>query len=78
MWATQPQFTKAQLNSIKTPTCIVDGDRDEGIKRENTEFMAEQIPNAGLLIQPNVSHFSFIQDPERFNNDLRLFLRQSI
>lgn len=78
MWATQPQFTKAQLNSIKTPTLIVDGDRDEGIKRENTEFIAEQIPNAGLLIQPNVSHFSFIQDPERFNNDLRLFLRQTL
>ncbi len=77
MWETQPQFTKAQLNSIKTPTWIVDGDHDEGIKRENTEFMADQIPNAGLLIQPNVSHFSFIQDPERFNNDLRLFLRQS-
>lgn len=76
MWETQPDFTKAQLNSIKVPTWIVDGDRDEGIKRENTEFMADSIPNSGLLIQPQVSHFSFIQDPEQFNHDVLHFLQQ--
>jgi hypothetical protein len=27
-------------------------DHDEAIKRENTEFMAASIPDAGLLIQP--------------------------
>lgn len=77
MWKSQPDFTKAQLNSIKTPTWIVDGDRDEGIKRENTEFMADQIPNSGLLIQPQVSHFSFIQDPEQFNRDVLHFLQKT-
>ncbi|HEV2523882.1 MAG TPA: alpha/beta hydrolase [Gammaproteobacteria bacterium] len=74
MWATQPNFTKAQLNSITVPTWIVDGDHDEGIKRDNTEFMAANIPNAGLLIQPSVSHFSFLQNPQQFNNDLLDFL----
>lgn len=77
MWGSQPDFTKAQLNTIKTPTWIVDGDRDEGIKRENTEFMADNIPNSGLLIQPQVSHFSFIQDPEQFNRDILHFLQQT-
>ena len=74
MWATQPNFTKAELNSITTPTWIVDGDHDEGIKRENTEFMAAAIPHAGLLLQPQVSHFSFLQDPEQFNSDVLHFL----
>lgn len=74
MWQTQPNYTKQELNSIKIPTWIVDGDHDEGIKRENTEFMADNIPNAGLLIQPNVSHFSFLQDPTLFNNDVLSFL----
>ena len=74
MSETQPNITKAQLNSIKIPTWIVAGDRDEGIKRENTEFMAEQIPNAGLLILPQVSHFAFLQDPEQFNHELLNFL----
>ena len=74
MWATQPNFTKAQLGAIKTPTWIVDADHDEAIKRENTEFMAAHIPGAGLLIQPEVSHFSFLQDPEQFTGDLLHFL----
>ncbi len=74
MWATQPNFTAEQLNRIHVPIWIVDGDHDEAIKRENTEFMASQIPAAGLLIQPCVSHFSFLQDAEQFNTDLLHFL----
>jgi pimeloyl-ACP methyl ester carboxylesterase len=74
MWATQPHFTADQLRHISVPTWIVDGDHDEAIKRENTEFMAAQIPNAGLLLQPQVSHFSFLQDPQQFNRDVLHFL----
>src|SRR5262245_16063049 len=74
MWETQPNFTKADLAGIKTPTWIVDADHDEAIKRENTEFMAAQIPGAGLLLQAEVSHFSFLQDPQEFNNDVLHFL----
>ena len=75
MWATEPNFTEKQLKSITTPIWIVDGDHEEGIKRENTEYMAAVIPNAGLLIQPQTSHFSFLQDPEQFNNDILHFLK---
>ena len=51
MQATQPNFTAEELRSIKVPTWIVDGDHEEAIKRENTLFMADQIPNSGLLLQ---------------------------
>jgi len=74
MWETQPNFTKEQLNAVKVPTWIVDADHDEAIKRDNTEFMAAQIPGAGLLLQPRVSHFSFIQDPQQFNENVLHFL----
>jgi len=74
MWATQPNWTAAQLATIRVPVWIVDGDHDEAIKRENTLFMADHIPNAGLLVQPGVSHFSFLQDPQQFNADLLHFL----
>jgi pimeloyl-ACP methyl ester carboxylesterase len=77
MWATQPTFTKEELSSIKVPVWVVDADHDEAIKREDTEFMAASIPNSGLLIQPWVSHFSFLQDPEQFNNDVLHFLEKS-
>jgi pimeloyl-ACP methyl ester carboxylesterase len=76
MWATQPNFTEAQLRGITTPTWIVDADHDEAIKRENTEYMAKMIPNSGLLLQPEVSHFSFLQDPQQFTNDVLHFLQR--
>jgi pimeloyl-ACP methyl ester carboxylesterase len=74
MWATQPNWTAADLHTITVPTWIVDADHDEAIKRSNTEFIAANIPNSGLLLQPQVSHFSFLQDPEQFTNDVRHFL----
>ena len=74
MWESQPKWSASDLAAIKVPTWIVDGDHDEAIKRENTEFMAANIPDAGLLIQPEVSHFSFLQDPEQFSDDVLHFL----
>jgi pimeloyl-ACP methyl ester carboxylesterase len=75
MWETQPNWAAADLRRIAVPTWIVDADHDEAIKRENTEFMAANIPNAGLLLQPEVSHFSFIQDPEQFTANVLHFLQ---
>ncbi len=74
MWQSQPNWTADQLRTITAPTGIVDGDHDEAIKRENTEFIAAHIPNAGLLLQPEVNHFSFPQDPEQLNTDVLHFL----
>jgi pimeloyl-ACP methyl ester carboxylesterase len=74
MWASQPSFSKSDFGAIATPTWIVDGDRDEAIKRENTEFIAGHIPGSGLLILPQVSHFAFLQDPKGFNAALLHFL----
>jgi len=75
MWETQPNWTADDLKKIAVPTWIVDADHDEAIKRENTEFMAANIPNAGLLLQPEVSHFSFIQDPDQFTSDVLHFMQ---
>ena len=74
MWETQPNWTDADLAKIKVPTWIVDADHDEAIKRENTEFMAAQIPASGLLLMAEVSHFAFLQDPQQFNDDVLHFM----
>jgi pimeloyl-ACP methyl ester carboxylesterase len=76
MWATQPNWTEAQLAAIKTPTLVVDGDHDEAIKRPHTEQIAATVPGAGLLILPNTSHFSFLQDPAQFTWHIQHFLQQ--
>jgi pimeloyl-ACP methyl ester carboxylesterase len=76
MWETQPHFTAEILHRITTPTWIVDADHDEAIKRADTLFLADQIPNSGLLIEPRVSHFAFLQDAAQFNDDVLHFLEQ--
>jgi pimeloyl-ACP methyl ester carboxylesterase len=36
--------------------------------------MADHIPDSGLLIEPRVSHFAFLQDAQQFNADVLHFL----
>jgi pimeloyl-ACP methyl ester carboxylesterase len=75
MWDTEPNYTAADLARIATPVAIVDGDHDEAIKREHTEYLARSIPGARLVILPGVSHFAMLQDPAQFNAAVLLFLR---
>lgn len=74
MWATEPNFTAADLASIRTPVAIVDGDHDEGIRREHTEYLARAIPGARLIILRDTSHFAHLQDPAAFNGAMFDFL----
>ena len=76
MWASEPNWTDAQLAAIAAPVLVVDGDHDEAIKREHTEYIAATVPHAGLLILPNASHFAFLQDPELFNFAMLHFLNE--
>jgi len=74
MWETQPHWTADDLAGIKTPTWVVDADHDEAIERDNTLFMADHIAGSGLLIESQVSHFAFLQDPQQFSADVLHFL----
>lgn len=79
MWDSEPDFSDAQLRSIRVPTWIVDGDHDEIIKRQDTDRMARLIPGAQEVILPRTSHFAFLQDPREFNEALlRFFLERSV
>jgi pimeloyl-ACP methyl ester carboxylesterase len=75
MWASQPNWTDAQLRTIHAPVLVADGDHDEAIVRAHTEYIAATIPRAGLLILPNASHFAFLQDPRLFDDAILHFLR---
>lgn len=74
MWETEPHFTAQDLATVAAPVAIVDGDHDEGIKREHTEYLARVIPHARLIILPNTSHFAHLQDPAAFNAAMLDFL----
>jgi len=74
MWASEPNWTDGQLAAITAQVQVVDGDHDEAIKREHTEYIATTIPHAGLLLLPNTSHFAFLQDPDLFSYAVLHFL----
>jgi pimeloyl-ACP methyl ester carboxylesterase len=74
MWNGEPRWTKADFARIAVPTWIADGDHDEAINHDQPRTMADWTPGAGLLIEPDVSHFAFLQDPAQFNRDLAHFL----
>jgi pimeloyl-ACP methyl ester carboxylesterase len=74
MWDTEPNYNAADLARIATPVAIVDGDHDEAIRRDHTEYLARTIPGATLIILPGVSHFAMLQDPGQFNAAMLGFL----
>ena len=75
MWASQPNWSAADLARIRTPVLIADGEHDEAIRRDHTELMAKEVPGAKLLILPGVSHFAMLQNPAEFNAAVLGFLK---
>jgi pimeloyl-ACP methyl ester carboxylesterase len=75
MWQTEPNYSAADLARIATPVAIVDGDHDEAIKREHTDYLARVIPGARLVILPQASHFAMLQRPAVFNAAMLAFLK---
>ena len=75
MWETLPAFTANQLRSFKVSTTIADGEYDEAVRPEHTQYMAATIPGARLVILPNVSHFAILQNPAEFNTAVLQFLK---
>lgn len=73
MWQSQPDWSDDRLKKIHTPILIADGDHDESIIRSHLEHIAATIPQAGLLIMPDSSHFAFT-GPKEFNDALVNFL----
>lgn len=74
MWATQPNWTDAQVAAIKVPTEVVAGQYDEAILRPHTEKIAALIPGAKLLILPDASHFAMLQAPDEYVAAVRAFI----
>jgi pimeloyl-ACP methyl ester carboxylesterase len=74
MWATQPNWTEAQLSQIRVPTAIALGDHDEAITREHTVYMTHVIPGAKLIVLNDVGHFALLQDPEGYTTAVLDFL----
>lgn len=71
MWATQPNWTDAQVAAITVPVTVVVGEHDEAILRPHTDKIASLIPGAKEVILPGVSHFAMLQDPAGYTAAIR-------
>lgn len=71
--AARPDRTP-MLSTIKVPTLIITGSRDELILPKESESMAAAIPGSKLVIIPDVAHLSNVEDPDAFNKAVLEFM----
>jgi pimeloyl-ACP methyl ester carboxylesterase len=63
------------LPQIKAPTLLLWGDRDQEVGRPAVELMAQQIPEARMVVFPGAGHFPFQDAPDAFQRELTGFLQ---
>jgi pimeloyl-ACP methyl ester carboxylesterase len=73
LWRTQPNFSLAELGSIRTPTLIAAGEHDM-VRQDHTEALAHAIPGARLWIVAGASHDVISEEPEMVNRTVTDFL----
>jgi pimeloyl-ACP methyl ester carboxylesterase len=59
---------------IKAPTLLIWGENDTATPVEHGRVMEKKIPNAGLVVMKNASHWSFVDKPREFLIILHNFL----
>jgi pimeloyl-ACP methyl ester carboxylesterase len=60
---------------IKAKTLVIGGERDGDNFPALAKHIANTIPNADLVLFPNVGHVPHIQIPDKFNAELLKFLK---
>jgi 3-oxoadipate enol-lactonase/4-carboxymuconolactone decarboxylase len=55
---------RAELGSIRAPTLVVAGDRDQATPAEHTDLLASSIPGARLAVVKGAAHLATMEQPE--------------
>ena len=64
-----------RYSQFHAPTLLVWGDADTETPLWMAKQMEESIPDAGLVILENGSHFAYLEQLRRFNTIVRQFLK---
>jgi 3-oxoadipate enol-lactonase len=65
----------AQLGELAMPTLVVTGDADNVVDPRNSQLLVAAIPNSRLEVVAGGGHLFFWEQPERFAELVREFLR---
>jgi pimeloyl-ACP methyl ester carboxylesterase len=63
-----------RLHKIKQPVLVTNGVDDIMVPTENSYILAQQLPNAQLIIYPDSGHGHLFQYPKLFAEHVKLFL----
>lgn len=74
MWRSEPNFTRPELGSIRSPVLVMAGESDS-IPREHTDALASAIPGAQKVIIPKAGHFAPLTHPDTVNATIVAFLK---
>jgi pimeloyl-ACP methyl ester carboxylesterase len=66
--------TKERLSTIKVPVLILWGAEDNLIPVTAAKWFAEAMPQAKLIIYPNVGHIPMEEIPQKSANDVKIWL----
>ena len=64
----------ADLRAVRQPALVVNGVHDEMIAVRNSYWLAENLPNAVLLVYPDAGHGSLFQYADSFTSHAAAFL----
>lgn len=68
---------EARVGAIKAPTLVLSGDADAIVPSENSRNLAAKIPGATLRLIEDGSHLFFLEQPDKFNQNVIEFLSQN-
>ncbi|MGH9190018.1 MAG: alpha/beta fold hydrolase [Acidimicrobiales bacterium] len=63
------------LPQIQTPTLLLCGGADQRSPPPVAEALHAAIPTSRMIVLPGLGHESYLESPERFNAEVRAFLR---
>ena len=66
---------RAALPEIEAPTMLIYGDADERSTPIIAQDLHRRIPKSRLVMLPGLGHECALEDPDRFNFEVRAFLR---
>jgi pimeloyl-ACP methyl ester carboxylesterase len=73
-WETFKGERFADLRAIRQPALVVNGVHDEMIAVRNSYWLADNLPNAVLLVYPDAGHGSLFQYPDSLTRHATAFL----